>query len=511
MRSSLRRAALMAAFSSLPLAAQTGLTTTLVASGFNSPLYATARPGDADSLFVVEQSTGLIRIVRNGSILPTPFASLRTRILTGGERGLLGLAFHPDYATNGYFFVNYTRAGDGATVVERFGTSANPDVANLTSGAIMAGPIAQPYSNHNAGCIQFGPDGYLYVSVGDGGSAGDPGCRAQNGQSLLGKMLRIDVDSASRIPATNPFVNDPTFLDEIWSFGLRNAWRFSFDRETGDMWIADVGQNAIEEINFQAASSLGGENYGWKIMEGRNCYSTSACPAAVPRCNDSRLVLPVQQYTHSFGCSITGGYVYRGPGIPDLRGTYFYADYCSNRIWSIRYDGTTVTDFVERTAELRPSSGSVSSITSFGEDAEGELLIVSRSGSVWRVEASGPAPARDLGYGTAGANGQIPSFRANGRLLNGAVAELVLDGAAQSAPAALLLSLQNNPTPITPFGIVVPYPVASAIGVVTSAAGDLVLTIPGGGAAVAYAQWAVVDQGGPGGIALSNALELTWR
>jgi glucose/arabinose dehydrogenase len=503
-------AALAVAVLGSAAAAQTRLTTTRVATGFNAPLYATPRPGDADSLFVVEQSTGLIRIVRGGAILPTPFANLRSRLSVGGERGLLGLAFHPDYRQNGFFYVNYTRSGDGATVVERFGTSANPDLADLATGTVMLGPIPQPYSNHNGGCLQFGPDGYLYVSTGDGGSGGDPGCLAQNGQSLLGKILRLDVDSpTTRIPANNPFVGDPAFRDEIWSYGLRNPWRFSFDRLTGDMWIGDVGQNAIEEIDFQPAASRGGENYGWKVMEGRNCFSTAACATNVPRCNDPSLVLPIQQYTHSFGCSITGGYVYRGCDVPDLRGAYFYADYCSNRIWTIRYDGSQVTEFIERTAELRPTSGTINSITSFGEDARGELLIVARDGNIWRIEASGPAPSRDLGFGTAGANGRIPAFEVCGRLSAGAVGELRLGDAAPGAPAAILIGGQNNPTPILPFGTVVPYPIDGSVAATTDADGVATFPLQGGGPnTIYYAQWVVLDPGGPGGVALSNAREV---
>jgi hypothetical protein len=246
--------------------------------------------------------------------------------------------------------------------------------------------IDQPYSNHNGGWLGFGPDGYLYIGTGDGGSGGDPGNRAQDiTNQKLGKMLRIDVDGGLpyAIPASNPFVG-VTGDDEIWSYGLRNPWRCSFDSETGDLWMGDVGQNAYEEISFQPASSTGGENYGWRCYEGNNSYNTSGCPS------QSTMTFPVWEYSHSSGCSVTGGEIYRGSAIGGLEGTYFFADYCYPTIWSFRYDGTSVYDFQNRTSQLAPDQGSIGSISGFGRDAAGEIYICDLNGEVFKII---PTPA----------------------------------------------------------------------------------------------------------------------
>ncbi len=267
-------AALCALFASL-LPAQ--LKKTAVASGLAQPLFATSPPGDSQRLFIVLQH-GRIVILQNGTVLARPFLDIGARVQTGGERGLLGLAFHPHYDQNGFFFVNYSQRDTGATILERFQVSSDPNIAADSSGTAILDPIPQPAGNHNGGCIQFGPDGYLYIGLGDGGFGGDPDCRAQDPQDLLGKMLRIDVDGpGSRIPPTNPFTGDSSTLDEIWATGLRNPWRFSFDRQTGDLYIGDVGQSRRAEIDFQPGNSTGGENYGWKIMEGDSCFSTRRC------------------------------------------------------------------------------------------------------------------------------------------------------------------------------------------------------------------------------------------
>ena len=516
MTSSLLRAAGASALAVLSLStassAQTQLTTVPVASGFASPLYATAAPGDRERIYVVEQSSGLIRIVRNGAIQATPFINVRARILTGGERGLLGLAFHPDFQNNRYFYVNYTRAGDGATMIERF-TATNADVASIGTGFPIFGPIAQPFSNHNGGNIQFGPDGYLYVGMGDGGSGGDPSCNAQNRLSLLGKMLRLDVDHpTNRIPATNPFVGNTAYRGEIWSLGLRNPWRWSFDRSTGDLWIADVGQNAIEEVNFTPASSTGGENYGWKVMEGNACYSVASCANYVVACNNAALQRPVWTYNHGAECSITGGYRYRGCAIPDLDGWYFCADYCSGRIWSLRFNGTAVTQVVDRTAELDPAgTPTITTITSFGEDWDGELLIVSGGGTVWKVVPRSGSPAVDLGFGTQGSNGLIPRLEVCGLLSAGNSAECWLRQAPAGAPVAILFADQNNPTAVGSFGTVVPWPTDFAFYFTTNGLGETNFVMPGGlPSATLYAQWVVTDLATASGVALSNAVSITW-
>ena len=343
-----------------------------VASGFDLPLFVTFAPGDPSRLFVVEQG-GLIRVVRDGALLATPFVDLANRISCCGERGLLGLAFHPDYADNGRFFVNYTNV-DGDTEVVELARSGDPDVASPETVRTFF-VVEQPFANHNGGMLAFGPDGYLYVGLGDGGAGGDPQDNAQSLDTKLGKLLRMDVDAYPEPPPGNLAGGDP----DLWAFGLRNPWRFSFDRATRDLYIADVGQNALEEINV-APAGQGGLNYGWRIMEGSQCFQPET------GCDMDGLTLPVVEYGRDVGCSVTGGYVYRGDALPGLEGRYLYGDFCSNRVFSFRWEAGAVRDDVELTTELDPD-GQIQGLTSFGEDAAGELYVVSRSGSVFRIEA----------------------------------------------------------------------------------------------------------------------------
>lgn len=360
------------------------LTTVKVAGGFSQPLYLTAPAGDSSRLFIVEQSTATIKIIKNGAVLGTPFLNINPKVSdSGGERGLLGLAFHPNYASNGYFYVNYTN-NSGSTVIARYKVSANPDVADPNSEQIMM-TVAQPFSNHNGGMLVFSPnDDDLYIGLGDGGGSFDPDNRAQDGLTPLGKIHRIDVGNgdAFSAPSTNPFSNNASFLDTIWSLGLRNPWRFSFDRLNGDMYIGDVGQGSREEISFQPGTSQGGENYGWRCMEGKECTGLPGCT-----CNSPALTIPLHDYTHSGGnCSVTGGYVYRGAAIPELDGTYFFADFCTGKIWSFVRSGSTVTQFTDRTVELKPITGeSINNIASFGEDDKGEIYIVDRDGEIFKI------------------------------------------------------------------------------------------------------------------------------
>ena len=512
------RAAAAAACLASALAGQTPLTAVRVASGLNQPLFAASPPGDEDRLFVVEQSTGRIRILRDGVVLPAPFLDIGSKLSTTEELGLLGLAFHPQYASNGFFYVKYTRpaAAGNEGVVERYTVSAtNRDVADPSSAQTLL-VYAQPFGNHNGGCLQFGPaDGYLYISTGDGGSANDPFCNGQNRASLLGKILRIDVDAGApyAIPPSNPFAGVAGLRGEIWSWGLRNPWRFSFDRGTGDRYIADVGQSppaGREEICFESAASAGGVNFGWKIMQGTACYLTAACANPPPCPPGAGLVRPILEYPTGASCAVIGGYVYRGCAIPDLQGTYFFGDYCSHRTWSFRYDGTTIVDLRERTAELTPAVGTIDSITSFGEDARGELYVCDQDGDVFRIVANAPPAAIDLGFGKVGGNGLVPKFELCGLLGAGQSAQAILRRAPPSTTAALLLSATLQPL-VLPFGTIAPGPPIFSVPFVTSPEGRVQFTLLGGlGPITLYMQWAMLDGGATAGLGLSNALAVVW-
>ncbi|MBX3375173.1 MAG: PQQ-dependent sugar dehydrogenase [Phycisphaeraceae bacterium] len=352
----------------------------LVANGLAMVVGGAHAPGDFNRLYLIEKP-GRVRVlnIKTGVLEETPFL---TQTVGGGtslsnEQGLLGLTFHPDYEKNGYFFIYYTNTS-GTTVVRRF-TAISPYLANAASGVTIM-QIAQPFSNHNGGWIEFGPnDGYLYIGLGDGGSAGDPGNRAQNKLNGLGKIWRIDIDGddfpadANRnyaIPADNPFVGDSSGLDEIWAWGLRNPWRSSFDPANGDLYIGDVGQNAREEISWQAGGTPGGINFGWRCKEGSANYNFAG------NCASEVLVNPIHEYTHSTGTCITGGRVYRGCAIPGLQGTYFFADYGSNKVWSFRYNGTSVSEFTDRTAQLQSGGQLITRIASFETDAYGNMYLM---------------------------------------------------------------------------------------------------------------------------------------
>lgn len=340
-----------------------------VAEGLEFPLFVTAPVGDS-RVFVVEKA-GRIRILDDGALLSDPFLDISDEVSGGSEQGLLSLAFHPDYADNGRFFVNFTnRAGD--TRVVEYRVSADPDRADPTPvRTVLAVP--QPFSNHNGGLVAFGPDGMLYVGMGDGGSGGDPRGNGQDLSTLLGALLRLDVDGGDLVPSDNPFAGQPGARGEIWAYGLRNPWRFSFDRQTGDLYIADVGQNQFEEVNAVEGPGRGA-NYGWNVTEGNDCF------APPDGCDTSGLTLPVTVYGHGDGCSVTGGAVYRGSAVPDLQGLYFYSDFCNGFIRSFRFVDGEATD-ERRWPELEPAGERISS---FGEDAAGELYVTTASGNVYR-------------------------------------------------------------------------------------------------------------------------------
>ncbi|PYR90775.1 MAG: glucose dehydrogenase [Acidobacteria bacterium] len=392
----------------ITLIAQVPLRMRTYASGFTNPLAFVQDPSDRNVQFVVEQA-GRIRVVRNGATLDADFLDLRGAVVAGGEQGLLGLAFPPD-ASSPRFFVNFTdRAGN--TVVARFRRSSNPVVADPNSRIDLRWSdgfnfIRQPFSNHNGGNLVFGPDGYLYIGLGDGGAADDPEHRAQNPAELLGKMLRIDVNVADShpsgydVPPDNPFVNAPGTRREIWDFGLRNPWRYTFDDPsrggTGALVIGDVGQNRIEEVDYEPRGR-GGRNYGWRNREGAHDYVTSRPPAFTP------LIDPIFEYDHTVGASITGGYVYRGASLgPDYVGRYFFADFIRGRVWSIALavDPATAearaTGLIEHTDELGGTSA-LGNISSFGVDTDGELYLVSYSrGIIFKLAGPLAAPPTPL-------------------------------------------------------------------------------------------------------------------
>ncbi len=354
-----------------------------VASGFDNALQMTNAGDGSGRLFGVEQ-LGRVWVIENGQQRPTPFLDISDRlppeVFQGvyTERGLLSIAFHPDFADNGYVYVHHSDV-NGDSVVARYRVNRfNPNMVDLNSRAELLF-VKQPWYDHNGGNLAFGPDGYLYIGFGDGGNVNEPDYDSQDPQSMLGKMLRIDVDGGApyAIPPDNPFLDTPGVLPEIWALGLRNPWRYSFDRATGDLYIADVGQWEIEEINFQPGDSAGGENYGWSAWEGTKRHQEDVTIEL------GRLVDPIWEYAHDKGCSITGGYVYRGPSLPELHGVYLFGDYCNGRMWSVFRDTAgawQINTFMEYTGAI---------ITSFGEDEQGELYMVDYKGAIFRLERAG--------------------------------------------------------------------------------------------------------------------------
>ena len=348
-----------------------------VTDSLSSPTFMTSPPGDTLRLFVVQQG-GLVRVIRRDTLLATPFLNLTGKIASGGEQGLLSIAFHPQYAANGRFYVYFTDPNGDLRIVRYLVSAADANVADsLSADTVLAVPHPLQ-SNHNGGQLQFGPDGKLYAGLGDGGGGGDPDTNAQNKHRLLGKLLRLDVDGASgyTIPADNPFATDTSARPEIWAYGLRNPWRFSFDRLMGDLYIGDVGQGDWEEVDY-APTNAGrgrGVNYGWNVMEGKHCY-----PPGTPSCNQAGLTLPALEYPHTLpGCSITGGYVYRGTRVTALVGHYLFSDYCTHFVRSINSANGQVYNW---TGQIDPGDN----VSSFGQDGRGELYIVTLGGRLFRI------------------------------------------------------------------------------------------------------------------------------
>ncbi|HKP33505.1 MAG TPA: PQQ-dependent sugar dehydrogenase [Sphingomicrobium sp.] len=419
---------------------------TAVATGFNAPVFATSAPGDPNRLYVVEKDLGRIVLLNPSTGDRSIFLSIPTNQLsTGGEQGLLSVAFHPDYQTNGRFYVNFVNANGDVEVRSYTRSAGNPDVANPTGTTVITVPHPGQ-TNHNGGTVVFGPDGYLYVSIGDGGGGGDPGENAQNVNSLLGKILRLDVNGDAfpgdparnyAIPSDNPFVGLPG-ADEIWAYGLRNPWRMSFDSATGNLYIGDVGQSAREEIDFQPAG-IGGRNYGWDTREGTLFFEGPNSPGFVD---------PIFEYPRALGQSVTGGYVYHGPA-PGLQGSYVFADFLSNRVWSLRVENGSAIDVIERTGQIVTGGAPLSQIASFGVDGNGALYAISLSGTIYRLTPSAAAGDGNDTISGGGGNDVIAGGIGND-LIDGGTGNDILTGGAGAdrmvggAGADLFTDTQNN-------------------------------------------------------------------
>jgi len=370
--------------------AGTDIDLVLVSNAFDQPMHVAAAPLDPARLFVVERE-GYIRILNlaDNTIEATPFLDINDLTTTNGERGLLSMAFDPDYDTNRRFFLYYTN-NSGSIVIARYQTEVgDPNVADESTAQVLLTIPHPGADNHNGGQVAFGPDGYLYAGTGDGGGGGDPDENAQDDGSLLGKMLRIDVDVAVppyyAVPPTNPgYVDGTSDLELIWAKGLRNPWRFSFDRSTGDLLIGDVGQGSLEEIDFQSAASTGGENYGWDIFEGTACFE----PDPAPMCPmpPTGFTMPIHEFSHSIGCSITGGFVYRGCAMPDLAANYFFGDFCGDFLRTVEIVGGAAVNPQNRTADATDNGSSLTTVVSFGEDARGEIYVALQNGTIYRIE-----------------------------------------------------------------------------------------------------------------------------
>ena len=386
----------------LLFAEEKNLSSVLIGDGYKKPVFITSYPNNAKLLYIVEQA-GLIKIINDGKKLSRPFFDINKRVVNpnrpGDERGLLGFAFHPNHTNNGKFYINYMD-NDGNTIVSEFSTNSELRANHKSERIILK--LKQPYGNHNGGDIQFGPDGYLYISIGDGGKAGDPLNAGQDLSSLFGKIIRIDIEQKPYgIPKSNPFFGQKDKREEIWAWGLRNVWRFSFDKQTGDKYLADVGQNKWEEVNFEPASSKGGLNYGWRIMEANHCYDPKE------NCPTEGLIKPIIEYPNdanhpafafriieelSFsetdveGCSVTGGYVYRGQKIKSMQGQYIFGDYCSGNIWTLKVVNGKAINFKNRTEEINIGGGEFTTyISSFGQDSDGEIYIIDYNGGIYKL------------------------------------------------------------------------------------------------------------------------------
>lgn len=445
-------------------AQQQPLTTEQVAIGLNTPHWVCAAPGDDASRIFVLTHWGRIRIVENDVINPTPFLDIHALVtFDGNEQGTLGMVFHPDYAQNRTFYVTYVDVNGDWVLARYLRDAIDPNLGDPASAQILL-TIPHPIIWHHGGWMEFGQDGYLYIATGDGGGVGDPYDSGQRGDTLLGKLLRIDVDGGFpyAIPPGNPYVGDPLVLDEIWAFGLRNPWRGDMDDLTGDIWFGDVGQDTWEELDYLPAGQAGA-NFGWRIVEGFHCY---APPVG---CNQAGMTPPIHEYQHANGpvgyrCSITGGHVYRGRAMATMQGRFFFGDYCSGEIFSTRTDGLGTVDFREHYAELTGALGPNVNVVGFGQDADGEIYVCNQAdGSVHRIVP-------------AGLRLRVP------QLLAGGAGALSLEGGKRSQPYAILYSLSGlGSTPVPPANVVLDLALPSLLGRgMTNALGGAVhaVTVP---------------------------------
>ena len=418
-------------------AQQQPITTEQVAIGLNTPHWVCSAPGDDASRIFITTHWGRIRIVDNDVLNPTPFLDIHPLVtFDGNEQGMLGMVFHPQYAQNGILYVTYVDLNGNWVLARYLRDPFNPDLADPNSAVILL-TIIHPIVWHHGGWMEFGQDGLLYIATGDGGGVGDPLNSGQSGNTLLGKLLRIDVDGGFpyAIPPGNPYVNDPLVLDEIWAMGVRNPWRGDMDDLTGDIWFGDVGQDTWEEVDFLPAGQAAA-NFGWRVVEGFHCYSPSV------GCNQTGMTPPVHEYKHEVGphgyrCSVTGGRVYRGRGMATMQGRFFFGDYCSGEIFSTRTDGVGTVDFREHFAELEPTMGPNINIVGFGQDADGEVYVCNQAdGSVHRIVP-------------AGLRLRVPHLQA------GSAGTLTVQGGKVNSPFAIVYSLAGlGSTPVPPANIV---------------------------------------------------------
>jgi glucose/arabinose dehydrogenase len=435
--------------------AQLPVATELVATGLVRPILVTAPPGDETRLFVVQQY-GRVRVIKHGVLLQAAYLDLFAEVSKGGEQGTLGLAFDPEYAANGHVYVLYTDLL-GDTVLERFSASVqNPDVVDPSTRKVMLGPVYQPQETHNGSCLAFGPDGKLYVGMGDGGGSYDSGPghglhgNAQSGTTLLGKLLRLDVRLPwPHVPPDNPWVGTPFALDPIWAFGLRMPWRFSFDRETGALYLGDVGEGTREEVDYVPPGTPGGFNFGWRCSEGSHCTGLSGCA-----CNGPHLWPPIAEWAHPEGCCVIGGFVYRGSAIPELHGWYVHADLCAG-LRAFRYDGQGIGPVVDLDPLLDPPGGPViDRVSSLGEDARGELYVCDLvDGEIFRIVRQVPPPPFSYCTAKPTSCGTVPSISASGESSATATSGFVVEaGRARKGKLGILLFTDGGRRePPTPF------------------------------------------------------------